>query len=96
MSRTEQLLTLETMEEGGEHADAQVAVSAAAAQIAQELRQEREARQCAVCLRSARATVLLPCRHNIMCGSCTEHVERTSRRCPLCRAEVQSSMRVFS
>ena len=38
MSRTEQLLTLETMEEGGEHADAQAAVSAAAAQIAQELR----------------------------------------------------------
>ena len=38
VSRTEQLLTLETMEEGGEHADAQVAVSAAAAQIAQELR----------------------------------------------------------
>ena len=38
VSRTEQLLTLETMEEGGEHADAQAAVSAAAAQIAQELR----------------------------------------------------------
>ena len=38
VSRTEQLLTLETMEEEGEHADAQAAVSAAAAQIAQELR----------------------------------------------------------
>jgi len=73
----------------------QTRLAEAAAVISEELRREREAHQCAVCLRKERETVLLPCRHNVMCISCTEHVERTSGRCPLCRANIERSLRVF-
>ena len=82
---------------GGEaSADASRAVAEAAAGVAEDLRKEREARQCAICLSRLRATVLLPCRHNVMCETCTQHVVHSSGRCPFCRQAIESSMVVFN
>ena len=93
VARTEQLLRIDEADTAG---DVQGRLAEAAAEIADELRREREARQCAVCLRSERATVLLPCHHNVMCAPCTRHVEASSARCPLCRQGIESSFRVFT
>ena len=85
---------------GGDGGDAAAeararAVAAAAVEIAEDLRRLRESRLCCVCLRKERDAVLLPCRHEIMCEGCARHVEGSSRRCPLCRGAIESTIRVF-
>ena len=63
--------------------------------VASALREEREAHLCAVCLRAERSTVLLPCRHAVLCATCASTVRETSGRCPLCRADVDDVIRTF-
>jgi hypothetical protein len=51
---------------------------------------------CAVCLDAPRTTVLLPCRHLVLCGapSCAAMLG-TPPLCPLCRVAVADTMQVF-
>ena len=53
------------------------------------------ARECCVCLERARNTVLSPCAHACVCAHCAERLvsEPRSRRCPVCRANIERVIR---
>ena len=95
VERTEQVLRLsEEQHDGGGEDGGGLAVAAEA--VARGLREELEARRCVVCMRAERSVVLLPCRHAVLCGACSAHIEKSSNRCPLCRVAVESTMRVYA
>ena len=93
VERTEQVLRLsEEQHDGGGEGGLAVAAEA----VARGLREELEARRCVVCMRAERSVVLLPCRHAVLCGACSAHIEKSSNRCPLCRVAIESTMRVYA
>ena len=95
VERTEQVLRLsEEQHDGGGEGGGGLAVAAEA--VARGLREELEARRCVVCMRAERSVVLLPCRHAVLCGACSAHIEKSSNRCPLCRVAIESTMRVYA
>ena len=47
---------------------------------------------CVVCNDNARIMVFVPCGHRHTCYTCTQRLDK----CPTCRADVQSSLRVFT
>lgn len=59
---------------------------------------------CIVCLTAARDTVLLPCSHFCVCFACSQQLllsaivalQHQSAQCPICRADVQSVLKVYS
>ena len=55
------------------------------------------ARLCCVCLQAERTTLLMPCRHVVLCAACATHVveSETARRCPLCRVGIEGTMRIY-
>ena len=67
----------------------------AAKEIHSQAKAEREASRCAVCLEGARDTVLMPCRHAVLCEGCAGLVRQTSGRCPVCRAGIDSTLSIF-
>lgn len=55
-------------------------------------------RECAICMVLAELVALVPCGHRTACGECAALLlgaEEGKRRCPICRAQVSSSIRVF-
>ena len=50
---------------------------------------------CVVCLSGDSTHALVPCGHVCVCGTCLGAVVGRERRCPMCRATVDSSMRVY-
>lgn len=94
VERTEQVLRLSEEQHDGGEDDGGLAVAAEA--VARGLREELEARRCVVCMRAERSVVLLPCRHAVLCGACSGHIEKSSNRCPLCRVAIDSTMRVYA
>ena len=89
VERTERLFQI------GLRLDSEDGVATTAEEIAAELRAEREARLCAVCYQEERSTVLLPCRHAVLCAACSKQVQQASGRCPLCRVGIEDTMRIF-
>ena len=55
---------------------------------------EMNERCCVVCLSACVDTVLQPCRHMCLCGSCAETHLARSRSCPLCRSAVSTCLRL--
>jgi E3 ubiquitin-protein ligase RGLG len=56
-----------------------------------------EPETCAVCLDQPRGAVLVPCGHAVLCVACAAGVmAAVPRRCPICRAEPQSSFRLYT
>jgi hypothetical protein len=56
-----------------------------------------EGAECVVCMSEARDTMVLPCRHMCLCSGCATAVMAqadASRKCPVCRAEMQSLLRL--
>jgi len=54
------------------------------------------ANECCVCLEKTRNTVLVPCHHLCLCESCAEDLmSNTKASCPLCRAEVHKTIKIF-
>ena len=53
---------------------------------------EEESSLCVVCLDAPRTHAMLPCGHRCVCHSCTGG----HNRCPLCRTEVQGTVRVWN
>jgi len=55
--------------------------------------------ECCVCLDAPANSMLAPCGHHCMCFECAETLRttgtRASRRCPLCRTELQHVVKVF-
>ncbi|KAK6054876.1 hypothetical protein COOONC_07619 [Cooperia oncophora] len=50
--------------------------------------------ECCICLEKKPCVVFMPCRHMVICDSC--HALSTFTQCPLCRAQVCDSIKVFS
>ncbi len=49
---------------------------------------------CVVCLDGRKDTVFLPCKHLAVCRTCAVAISGGGR-CPLCRADVESTLTVF-
>jgi hypothetical protein len=50
-----------------------------------------EALQCRVCMMAERDTLLMPCAHLVLCGSCQLRLNS----CPVCRQPITGSIKVF-
>jgi hypothetical protein len=51
---------------------------------------------CIVCEESRRRVVLVPCNHMCLCTDCaSEHLLKTLNECPMCRAKIEDSMKIF-
>ncbi|NXD22174.1 BIR7B protein, partial [Spelaeornis formosus] len=57
----------------------------------EQLRRLQEQRMCKVCMDRDVSVVFVPCGHLVACGECALNL----RRCPICRAVIQSSVRAF-
>ncbi|KAF0690680.1 Aste57867_17935 [Aphanomyces stellatus] len=51
--------------------------------------------ECVVCLDRTKQTVCVPCGHVAACVPCSDKLERTTRRCPVCRTEVREFVKLF-
>ncbi len=61
------------------------ALAAAAVEV------EGEEDACAICMANSANAKLAPCKHMGVCAACALELMRTTRRCPLCLADVQFS-----
>ena len=54
---------------------------------------------CVVCLDSAKTHLFVPCGHQCVCAGCAASImalrPRSSRQCPICRAQAKSMLRVY-
>jgi hypothetical protein len=50
---------------------------------------------CCVCMDKRKDAVCVPCGHKAMCLECAEMLKARERRCPVCRQEIGSIVRVF-
>ena len=55
--------------------------------------QDPDSEACVVCLDEAKTHILAPCGHQCVCGPCSERL--VQGHCPVCRAAVTMTMRVF-
>lgn len=53
------------------------------------------ASECRVCFAQPRGVLFLPCQHLVCCAGCAERLPQP-RRCPACRAAVESAIQVFT
>ena len=49
---------------------------------------------CCVCLNSKRDVVFNPCHHHVTCGACCVELLRNKPKCPICRANIDSYIKV--
>merc|ERR1719345_708338 len=64
-------------------------------QIEQQALQVAGQDKCCVCMDQRKDGVLVPCGHKAMCMSCAEMLKARDRRCPVCRQNIGSVVRVF-
>lgn len=50
---------------------------------------------CKICMENKISMVIVPCGHSVLCDGCAEDIKQKSNRCPICRNEIQSTMRFF-
>jgi len=51
--------------------------------------------ECVVCLSAAPTHAFVPCGHRCVCNACGNAISQGSQSCPICRAHVSSTLRVF-
>lgn len=51
--------------------------------------------ECCVCLDALKEFMFAPCGHRCACETCARDVMRTTKECPMCRAEASSIFKVF-
>lgn len=51
----------------------------------------QQAAECVICLSNAMTTALTPCGHRVVCSTCAIDLQQ----CPLCRSEVNGTIRVY-
>ncbi|KAK9500954.1 hypothetical protein O3M35_002111 [Rhynocoris fuscipes] len=61
-----------------------------------QLEQEKLERLCIVCMDAKRNTMLLNCRHLVLCMRCAEHIVTVSRECPVCRTFILDVINVYT
>jgi len=55
-----------------------------------------EPHTCCVCSSSDPSALLLPCMHNVLCMECAENVCSRRMGCPVCRAPIEATKRIFT
>ena len=61
----------------------------------EELEEIKQQHLCAICLDSPRCVVALPCNHFIGCEECSRQIKATTNQCPICRCNIQSTIKLF-
>ncbi|KAJ4460223.1 putative RNA-binding protein [Paratrimastix pyriformis] len=51
--------------------------------------------QCTICLDQPATVVFVPCGHLCCCPDCSEMIMAKNRQCPICRADISTSVRTF-
>jgi len=51
---------------------------------------------CVVCQTAFASCLFVPCGHLIACQSCTERVQQAGQTCPMCRADIEKAVRVYT
>ena len=46
---------------------------------------DTKGKECVICMTEQKDTMLLPCRHLIVCSKCSGEVTSRNRKCPICR-----------
>ena len=61
-------------------------------------RTDEETNLCIICLSAARQLAFAPCGHLVACLGCGSELinERSRRRCPTCRKDIRSTLRIFA
>jgi len=54
-----------------------------------------EEMMCIVCLSSARTQLFTPCMHLCTCEGCSTEIVKKKSGCPICRADIQGSVKVY-
>ena len=62
---------------------------------AEELEEIMQQHLCAICLDNPRCIISSPCNHFIGCEKCSLKIKATTNQCPICRANIGSTMKVF-
>jgi len=62
--------------------------------IEQQAQECRGGDTCCICMERRKDAVFTPCGHRVVCVSCGERL-KSSRRCPICRQDIHSVVRVF-
>lgn len=57
-----------------------------------QVEEEKERHLCKICYASAINTVILDCKHQVMCSQCARQV----RSCPVCRAPVKQVLQTYA
>ncbi|XP_076818970.1 uncharacterized protein LOC143464937 isoform X2 [Clavelina lepadiformis] len=55
------------------------------------IRELQEEKRCKICLDQPAEVLFIPCRHLCSCTGCEKYL----RKCPICRAEIEKSMRTY-
>ena len=51
-------------------------------------------RECVICMSEPRDTAVLPCRHMCMCAPCAKALREQTNKCPICRRQVESLLKI--
>eukprot|EP00026_Physarum_polycephalum_P008428 Phypoly_transcript_08514.p1 GENE.Phypoly_transcript_08514~~Phypoly_transcript_08514.p1 ORF type:complete len:412 (+),score=67.98 Phypoly_transcript_08514:166-1401(+) len=52
----------------------------------------RQSMNCVICEEKVATAVLLPCRHMVMCGTCSQKVTK----CPMCRVDIRNKFEIYN
>jgi hypothetical protein len=61
---------------------------------AENRKKQVESKLCCVCLVNERSTLLLPCRHLVLCAGCSK--DERLKQCPVCRQDIEDVMEIYS
>lgn len=50
---------------------------------------------CVVCQENQRCILILPCRHVCLCSDCSNQMQFYNNICPICRQEIEQTMKIF-
>lgn len=59
------------------------------------LNRSNDERCCVICQERLKCILLLPCRHVCMCSECNTRLQLYDNSCPICRNDIDDTMRVF-
>merc|ERR1711971_200259 len=54
-----------------------------------------EENQCAICIENKRTHAAVPCGHFNLCLRCCEQIRLTTNKCPICRRNIDSFLKIY-
>jgi hypothetical protein len=61
----------------------------------EKLKQSITILECAICMYTKKNSVFLPCAHLTSCMKCAQEIFDSTKRCPICRNQIDSILKVF-